>query len=778
MAAVMPSGSRPASSPDRPHTNGPLRRLLPANGAAAVEADASHETPIPRPLPPSTSPSSSPGATASVLTARRKRGQATTAACGACRKRKSKCDGERPVCSICRDRNTACEFDTNKAETHTQALKRKFNELQSQKSAFEQVYELLQTRPDKEADELFRRIRRGADAGAILRHVNYGDMLVQLALVPEARYRYEFPYLPDMPPFLRQFDNPYLDSEVYECALRGSPEPPSQPRQQQTHQQFLPGTRNGADSAYFAGQRDSYLKPYLSATVVHPLLDSVKPSKWTAVSNDDYLMRKLLHDYFLFDYDFFTFFQKDHLLEDMASETHRFCSPLLVNAVLCIGCFCHRGLQGRAEYWNPGYLGYQFLAETRRLFEIESERDRPFKNPADPSWERRDREWELSRLTTIQAAALLTLAYNLNGSDKIGWRFTQTAIEMADEIQLLGPLLEHHDGEVQCARTYTAWGLFFWQSLSSYHYAKPPPLKTPPQVPLPDPLSEPQWYGELWLKYPLSQTRLPTYHGLLFKAKADFWTILNEVSSLTFSHHGSPSTLPVNKTLLFYNKLTAWLHNLPEPLTPKKIVLPQHLKLHMHYHNVLIDIMTPILDHSCGSACAQLIQTPQDIYTEAVIHLETIVRLYYLRHGFEATDSFLLHFLAFLNHMTMNAIETSTGSSYLEARRSTLLLLTKGMHDQSRACFVARAILRLQVSAMRPEDVGLVRRFLEIEEADQVSLCGPLEQAMVTDWPVYEVGLEARDELRRRGRTLASSLASLSILESASDSRATTRSPS
>jgi hypothetical protein len=248
------------------------------------------------------------------------------------------CDGERPICSICRDRNTVCEFDTNKAETHTQALKRKYNELQSQKSAFEQVYEVLQTRPEQEADEVFRRIRRGADAGSILRHVKYGDMLVQLALVPEARYRYEFPYLPDMPPFLRQPDNPYLQSEVYECALRGSPDPSHPPGHQAHQPRLLPDAPNATDSPYGTGQQDPYFKPYLSATVVHPLLESVKPSKWTAVSGDDCLMRKLLHDYFLFEYDWFTFFHKDYFLEDMASKTHRFCSPLLVNAVLSVGC--------------------------------------------------------------------------------------------------------------------------------------------------------------------------------------------------------------------------------------------------------------------------------------------------------------------------------------------------------------------------------------------------------------------------------------------------------
>jgi hypothetical protein len=198
---------------------------------------------------------------------------------------------------------------------------------------------VLQTRSDKEAGEVFRRIRRGTDAGSILRHVNYGDVLVQLALKPEARYRYEFPYLPDMPPFLRQLDNPYLDSEVYEYALRGAPDPSQHPGHQQQHKRgLLADTGSSTDSVYGAGQRDPYLKPYLSATVVNPCLDSVKPSNWTTVSDDDCLMRKLLHDYFLFEYDWFTFFHKDYFVEDMGSGNRRFCSPLLVNAVLCIGC--------------------------------------------------------------------------------------------------------------------------------------------------------------------------------------------------------------------------------------------------------------------------------------------------------------------------------------------------------------------------------------------------------------------------------------------------------
>jgi hypothetical protein len=279
-------------------------------------------------------------------------------------------------------------------------------------------------------------------------------------------------------------------------------------------------------------------------------------------------------------------------------------------------------------------------------------------------------------------------------------------------------------------------------------------------TPLPDPVQQPQWYPELWVRYPLSQFRLPTYHGLLFKAKADFWTILTEFSIVAFSNGRTPADLPVGQILEYYGRLKAWFDNLPEPLTAQKLVLPHQLKLHMHYNHVLVDLVRPILDYD-GPVAPGSTRTPRDVYVEAVIHFETLMRLYYLRHGFDATDSFLLHFLGFLAHITIDAVETSAGSSFLEARRSTLLLVMKGIYDQGRAHFLARAILRLHASHMRREDVDLLRRFVDLDEGWSIS--GPLEQAVLTDWPSYDVGLDARAEQMKMGQGLASSLASLSL---------------
>jgi hypothetical protein len=80
------------------------------------------------------------------------------------------------------------------------------------------------------------------------------------------------------------------------------------------------------------------LRPFHAAHVVDPLLSDAKPSLWTAVCQDDLLMRELLAAWLQCEYFFTTPLQKDYFLQDMASHNQDFCSPLLVNAVLAYAC--------------------------------------------------------------------------------------------------------------------------------------------------------------------------------------------------------------------------------------------------------------------------------------------------------------------------------------------------------------------------------------------------------------------------------------------------------
>lgn len=81
------------------------------------------------------------------------------------------------------------------------------------------------------------------------------------------------------------------------------------------------------------------------------------------------------------------------------------------------------------------------------------------------------------------------------------------------------------------------------------------------------------------MKYPLNQTIFPAHHGHLFKAKAELWSITNDIALQAFKYSGSRQRLSIEQILGFYSRLTAWYNNLPEPLTPKRIVLPDQFKL-------------------------------------------------------------------------------------------------------------------------------------------------------------------------------------------------------
>lgn len=181
---------------------------------------------------------------------------------------------------------------------------------------------------NQESFEIYQRIRSGGDPDTILGLVRDGNLLMQLSLVPEKQRRYVLPYMREMPAFLLQSTNPYLNTLVYE-----SPFPSHSSN-------VVPRSETGFDHDVY---HDLYLTPYHAAEIVDFNIDSSKPSCWTSVCSDDHLMRKLFKIYFLSEYHTGPFFQKDYFFEDMNSGRHQNCSPLLVNAVLALACVSRTG---------------------------------------------------------------------------------------------------------------------------------------------------------------------------------------------------------------------------------------------------------------------------------------------------------------------------------------------------------------------------------------------------------------------------------------------------
>lgn len=167
-------------------------------------------------------------------------------------------------------------------------VKRKYEDLQNHRSAHEDLFDLIKTLPEKDALDLFHRVRAGGNAQAIVNNVKAGNLLLQLHLIPETRLRYELPYSRDMPASLATSGSPYLDSFIYEAASLRSP--------------LLRSGEGTATEPRPSEVQSQYVKPYHAAVFVDPRLDYAKPSEWTTVSKDDSLMRDLLAAYFTHEY--------------------------------------------------------------------------------------------------------------------------------------------------------------------------------------------------------------------------------------------------------------------------------------------------------------------------------------------------------------------------------------------------------------------------------------------------------------------------------------------
>lgn len=131
-------------------------------------------------------------------------------ACDQCRARKIKCNGDRPACLECIKRSTLCHYATRSAETQGQALKRKYDALQSENEAYAELFNLIRSRPDNEAQEILRRIKMGTDVEDVLRRIKEADLLMHLNLKPENKHRHTLPFMSGIPAHLLNPDPTYF----------------------------------------------------------------------------------------------------------------------------------------------------------------------------------------------------------------------------------------------------------------------------------------------------------------------------------------------------------------------------------------------------------------------------------------------------------------------------------------------------------------------------------------------------------------------------------------
>lgn len=287
------------------------------------------------------------------------------------------------------------------------------------------------------------------------------------------------------------------------------------------------------------------------------LIDKATISGWTAIISSDELLRQLLRSFFQYAYTEWFPFHKDLFLSDMVANRTDFCSPLLVNAVLANACYSSSSLSDRSKYWLPDNLTYKFTAEAKRLWDLETASGR-------------------RRLTTVQAAQILSSIMDFDGINALGRIYTDQGLTMANDLGLFELSQEDTNDQIRKARTWTAWSLYAWHSMISYYFHQRPSIAKPPAESLPD---DPQWYGDIYLQYPPSETLIPMHLGTSFKAKCLLRRMKNEIAQRAFGHDAAKGDtwLAYAEAELFCSTLTAWFEALPEHLHSSRVVFPKDI---------------------------------------------------------------------------------------------------------------------------------------------------------------------------------------------------------
>jgi hypothetical protein len=161
---------------------------------------------------------------------------------------------------------------------------------------------------------------------------------------------------------------------------------------------------------------------------------------WTEVTSDKGLIEHLFTLYFCWEYPIFLTLSKEHFLSDFQTGNPRYCSSLLVNALLALGC----RFSAQQDY-HPGSSSgspsdNRFFVETKRLLA----------ENAGPS------------ITTVQALGLMSLHEAIRGRDSESWFYSRQSMQMAVEMGLHIDLAEHDDLSTaeQEVRAVTFWGAF------------------------------------------------------------------------------------------------------------------------------------------------------------------------------------------------------------------------------------------------------------------------------------------------------------------------------
>lgn len=533
-------------------------------------------------------------------------------ACIACRKRKSKCDGNTPSCAACASvYGTECVYDPNSDHRRKGVYKKDIDNLKTRNSTLQTLIQAILNYPEDEVLDLVKQIRTCESLDDVAESIlSKNSALVEDNQEEEEESTQNDVSLSNVPKFEKE-----LSGKLGELRLENG----------------SVSVVGGTSNLMFVDSEDTAQDKAASTDSIDSYQQQDDPlTSWTEVTSDPELVVHLLNMYFTWHYAYFTtlsksLFYRDFLLGKPPPETKRkneYCTSLLVNAMLALGCHFTSWPSARADPQDSATAGDHFFREAKRLILENDEHENP-------------------KLATVQALALMSVREAGCGREARGWVYSGMSFRMAYDLGLnIDSVSASHDEQEVDAKRITVWGSFLFDKCWSNYLGRQPQLPAS-SISVPKFEVFPMEDADLWTPYLDSGQGQAHSQPSRTRAVALQISSLCEISSdlLLYFYHPTHVDKPLSKQAELkklselHTRLEAWRKDLPKELEPKEGQLPAVLVLHMFFHLLFIHVFRPFLKYKQSTSPLPSNVSPRKFCTQAASTISKLVRLYKRTYG-------------------------------------------------------------------------------------------------------------------------------------------------
>lgn len=578
---------------------------------------------------------------------KRSRGYVTKNACTECRRRKARCDGLKP-CTRCSSlKGVTCQYAVS-VQVSKESMRADIEELQSHRQVSEHVLNSLAA--GDQAEFILQQLRGGE---------TLDDISKSLDLI-----------------------SPYGSTRT-SSQMNWEPGPASSGTESWSISPNDGGGRNRDETPDFPFDSGASINQNDADWQYLP-----EGEQWTSLTSDSDMVEHLMSLYFCWEYPIFASLSKRHLLEDFRARRRRYCSRLLINAILALGCRFSDRHSMTADLDSSETAADQLFAEAERLWQAEQN------NPS---------------LTTIQATALMSIREASYGRDNRSWFYSGQSIRMAVELGLHAHTqhADMDDDEYE-VRSITFWGAFTLDEAWSLSTGRLPYLSRNGCLPVSKPAVIESDEKSVWIPYTDDgeQSESSLHQRSNGRSVFDSFCSLSEVVHQSLYILYAPGGALTSQDVLgIYKRYMDWYDSIPQVLRTGDNSTPAVLFTHMYYHFAILLLFGPFIKFRFLNSSI----SPKEVCVQAAAAIASLVGSYRQLYSLRRTPCFVPYIVLASSIMHFAAADTTNppiNASMQIFQGTADLLEIAPSHEFARR---GAQVLRVMAQSRNTADAGVVK---------------------------------------------------------------------